>query len=58
MNMFEKAEQEYKELLAKKQKIEADKAQIEKFIEELDKKKNLAVKKSSRKSKCRFWFHI
>jgi len=43
INMFEKSEQEYKELIAKKQQIEADKAQIEKFIEELDKKKNNAV---------------
>jgi len=29
--MFEKSEQEYKELIAKKQQIEADKAQIEKI---------------------------
>eukprot|EP01129_Flabellula_baltica_P007646 TRINITY_DN2988_c0_g1_i1.p1 TRINITY_DN2988_c0_g1~~TRINITY_DN2988_c0_g1_i1.p1 ORF type:complete len:1181 (-),score=346.90 TRINITY_DN2988_c0_g1_i1:34-3576(-) len=43
-SLFEKAEQEYSELIEKKDQIEADKAQIEKFIDELDKKKNRAVR--------------
>jgi len=46
VNMFEKAQQEYQELLKKKKQIEADKAQIENFIKELDKKKNEALQKT------------
>eukprot|EP01114_Cavostelium_apophysatum_P019873 TRINITY_DN6515_c0_g1_i1.p1 TRINITY_DN6515_c0_g1~~TRINITY_DN6515_c0_g1_i1.p1 ORF type:complete len:1177 (+),score=479.47 TRINITY_DN6515_c0_g1_i1:127-3657(+) len=44
MSMFEKAEQEYKELMEKKQIIENDKAKIEAVIAELDEKKNEALK--------------
>eukprot|EP01124_Arcella_intermedia_P009206 TRINITY_DN15993_c0_g1_i1.p1 TRINITY_DN15993_c0_g1~~TRINITY_DN15993_c0_g1_i1.p1 ORF type:complete len:1200 (-),score=360.67 TRINITY_DN15993_c0_g1_i1:64-3138(-) len=43
VHMFEKAQQEYNELIKKKKQIEADKAQIQNFIKELDKKKNEAL---------------
>jgi len=43
MSMFEKAEQEYNELLHKKQIIEKDKQKIEAVIRELDDKKNEAL---------------
>jgi len=44
MGMFEKAELEYQEVMNKKRIIENDKAKIEKVIEELDDKKNQALK--------------
>jgi len=43
MSMFEKAEQEYKELVEKKKIIENDRAKIEAVIAELDEKKNEAL---------------
>jgi len=43
MSMFEKAEQEYKELMHKKTIIENDKSKIEAVIAELDEKKNEAL---------------
>lgn len=43
MSMFEKAEQEYKELMLKKSIIENDKSKIEAVIAELDEKKNEAL---------------
>eukprot|EP00698_Gefionella_okellyi_P016359 TRINITY_DN4678_c0_g4_i2.p1 TRINITY_DN4678_c0_g4~~TRINITY_DN4678_c0_g4_i2.p1 ORF type:complete len:1208 (+),score=437.20 TRINITY_DN4678_c0_g4_i2:43-3666(+) len=46
MSMFEKAEQEYKDLMAKKTIIENDKAKIESVIGELEEKKNEALKKT------------
>jgi len=39
-----RAEQEYKELMEKKRIIENDKAKIENVIQELDEKKNEALK--------------
>eukprot|EP00049_Salpingoeca_infusionum_P003732 m.70226 g.70226 ORF g.70226 m.70226 type:complete len:1213 (+) comp12252_c0_seq3:40-3678(+) len=44
--MFDKAEKEYAELLKKKQIVEADRAKIEKAIQELDEKKNQALRKA------------
>ncbi len=44
MGMFEKAEQEYQEVVNKKRIIENDKRKIEAVINELDEKKNLALK--------------
>ncbi|KAJ7300253.1 hypothetical protein O6H91_Y027600 [Diphasiastrum complanatum] len=44
MTMFEKAEDEYKDLLAKKSIIENDKSKIQKVIKELDEKKKEALK--------------
>eukprot|EP00455_Lapot_gusevi_P054754 TRINITY_DN8835_c0_g1_i6.p1 TRINITY_DN8835_c0_g1~~TRINITY_DN8835_c0_g1_i6.p1 ORF type:complete len:638 (-),score=177.32 TRINITY_DN8835_c0_g1_i6:31-1944(-) len=44
MAMFEKAEQEYQELLKKRNIIENDKAKIEAVICELDRKKNEAIR--------------
>jgi len=46
VTMFEKAQKEYEDLIKKKNQIEADKAQIENFIKELDKKKNEALQKT------------
>jgi structural maintenance of chromosome 2 len=46
MGMIEKAEQEYQELIHKRQIIENDRAKIEKVIEELDEKKNEAMQKT------------
>ena len=43
LGMFEKAEQEYSELMKKKHIIEADKAKIEQVILELERKKNEAL---------------
>ncbi len=43
MSMFEKAEQEYKELMQKKTIIERDKEKLEPVIAELDEKKNEAL---------------
>ncbi|CAH9121626.1 unnamed protein product [Cuscuta epithymum] len=44
MAMFEKAEEEYNDLIAKKNIIEKDKAKIKKVIEELDEKKKETLK--------------
>lgn len=41
--MFEKAEQEYKDLVRKRDIIEKDKTKIEQVITELDRKKNEAL---------------
>jgi len=49
VTMFEKAQNEYEDLIKKKNQIEADKAQIENFIKELDKKKNEALQKTWKK---------
>eukprot|EP00824_Muranothrix_gubernata_P024869 TRINITY_DN7596_c0_g1_i1.p1 TRINITY_DN7596_c0_g1~~TRINITY_DN7596_c0_g1_i1.p1 ORF type:complete len:1189 (+),score=336.54 TRINITY_DN7596_c0_g1_i1:537-3569(+) len=46
MGMFEKAEQEYEDLIRKKQIIENDKKKIEEVIEELDEKKNEALRQT------------
>jgi structural maintenance of chromosome 2 len=46
MGMIEKAEQEYQELIHKRQIIENDRAKIEKVITELDEKKNEAMQKT------------
>jgi len=43
MNMLDKAEAEYTDLMAKRKVIESDKAKIEKVISELDVKKNQAL---------------
>eukprot|EP01052_Picozoa_sp_SAG31_P031724 SAG31_NODE_3394_length_4324_cov_3.093964_2_plen_535_part_00 len=45
MSMFEKAEQEYQDLVQRKTIIENDKSKIEKVIAELDEKKNETLKK-------------
>eukprot|EP01125_Pyxidicula_operculata_P012226 TRINITY_DN4006_c0_g1_i1.p1 TRINITY_DN4006_c0_g1~~TRINITY_DN4006_c0_g1_i1.p1 ORF type:complete len:1112 (-),score=370.22 TRINITY_DN4006_c0_g1_i1:73-2940(-) len=47
--MFESAQQEYRELISKKKQIEADKTQIQNFIDELDKKKNDTLEKTFKK---------
>jgi structural maintenance of chromosome 2 len=44
LNMLEKAEQEYQDLMEKKRIIENDKAKIETVIKELDQKKNQTLK--------------
>ncbi|GAB2265441.1 Structural maintenance of chromosomes protein 2-2 [Dionaea muscipula] len=44
MTMFEKAEEEYNDLISKKNIIENDKAKIKKVIEELDEKKKETLK--------------
>ncbi|XP_058106718.1 structural maintenance of chromosomes protein 2-2-like [Magnolia sinica] len=44
MAMFEKAEDEYNDLLSKKNIIENDKPKIKKVIEELDEKKKETLK--------------
>ncbi|EKX44205.1 condensin subunit, structural maintenance of chromosome protein 2, SMC2 [Guillardia theta CCMP2712] len=44
MGMFEKAEQEYQEVMEKKRIVENDKRKIEMVMEELDEKKNQALK--------------
>mmetsp|Transcript_25105 Transcript_25105/g.59524 ORF Transcript_25105/g.59524 Transcript_25105/m.59524 type:complete len:1178 (-) Transcript_25105:240-3773(-) len=44
MGMFEKAEQEYQEVMTKKRIVENDKAKIEAVMVELDEKKNQALK--------------
>ncbi|KAH9310572.1 hypothetical protein KI387_025607 [Taxus chinensis] len=44
MTMFEKAEDEYKDLLSKKSIIENDKSKIHKVIKELDEKKKATLK--------------
>lgn len=49
MGMFEKAEQEYHELMRKRDIIEADKAKIEQVITELDRQKNEALERTWRK---------
>eukprot|EP01130_Rhizamoeba_saxonica_P016492 TRINITY_DN7634_c0_g1_i2.p1 TRINITY_DN7634_c0_g1~~TRINITY_DN7634_c0_g1_i2.p1 ORF type:complete len:1204 (-),score=347.18 TRINITY_DN7634_c0_g1_i2:45-3431(-) len=49
MAMYEKAEQEYIDLVNKKEQIEADKESIETFIKKLDKQKNKAVKRTYKK---------
>lgn len=46
MSMFEKAEQEYQDLMQRKSIIENDKDKIEKVITELDAKKNETLKKT------------
>ena len=46
MSMFEKAEQEYQDLLSRKTIIENDKAKIEQLIAELDEKKNDTLSKT------------
>ena len=46
MSMFEKAEQEYQDLVQRKTIIENDKSKIEKVIAELDEKKNETLKKT------------
>jgi len=46
MSMYEKAEQEYQDLMNRKHIVENDKAKIEKVIQELDEKKNEALKKT------------
>ncbi|GBG85995.1 hypothetical protein CBR_g40808 [Chara braunii] len=43
ISMFEKAEQEYNQLIAKKSIIQKDKVKIEKVIEELDEKKRQSL---------------
>lgn len=49
MNMYEKAEEEYKELTDKKVQIEKDKAKLMAVIVELDEKKNEALEKTYHK---------
>jgi structural maintenance of chromosome 2 len=44
MGMFEKAEQEYQDVMEKKRIVENDKRKIEQVIDELDEKKNQALK--------------
>jgi chromosome segregation ATPase len=46
MNMYEKAEEEYKELTKKKVQIEMDKAKLKAVISELEEKKNEALEKT------------
>ncbi|EGD75581.1 SMC2 protein [Salpingoeca rosetta] len=46
MAMFDKAEKEYNDLIKKKQIVEQDKSKIEQAIEELDQKKNEALRKA------------
>ncbi|KJE88760.1 hypothetical protein CAOG_00350 [Capsaspora owczarzaki ATCC 30864] len=46
LNMFGKAEQEYNDLMKKKKIVENDKSKIEAAIQELDVKKNEALKKT------------
>ncbi len=49
MNMYEKAEEEYQELSKKKDQIQKDKAKLMDVINELDEKKNDALKKTYHK---------
>jgi len=49
MGMFEKAEQEYQDLMKKRNIIEKDKQKIEEVIVELDRKKNEALETTWRK---------
>ncbi|KAM9976714.1 hypothetical protein ACTFIR_010558 [Dictyostelium discoideum] len=49
MSMFEKAEQEYQELMEKKKIIENDKSKIEHVIRELDEKKNESLRTTWKK---------
>ena len=49
MGMYEKAENEYQELMSKKQTIEKDKKKIEDVIAELDEKKAEALQKTWKK---------
>jgi len=49
MGMFERAEQEYHELVKKKEIIEKDKVKIQDVISELDEKKNEALVKTYQK---------
>jgi structural maintenance of chromosome 2 len=49
MGMYEKAEQEYQDLVRKRAIIEADKLKIEQVIAELDRKKNEALETTWRK---------
>jgi len=44
MGMFEKAEQEYQDVMEKKRIVENDKRKIEMVMHELDEKKNQALK--------------
>jgi structural maintenance of chromosome 2 len=44
MGMFEKAEQEYQDVMEKKRIVENDKRKIEMVMQELDEKKNEALK--------------
>lgn len=46
MKMLDKAEEQYNDLMRKKRIVENDKSKIERFIEELDDKKNDALKKA------------
>ncbi|KYQ89750.1 structural maintenance of chromosome protein [Tieghemostelium lacteum] len=46
MTMYEKAEQEYQELMSKKEIVENDKLKIENVIAELDEKKNESLKQT------------
>jgi structural maintenance of chromosome 2 len=49
LGMFEKAEGQYEELVKKRRIIEADKIKIEEVIQELDRKKNEALKHTWKK---------
>ncbi|EGC37686.1 hypothetical protein DICPUDRAFT_29916 [Dictyostelium purpureum] len=49
MSMFDKAEQEYQELMEKKKIIENDKRKIEQVIKELDEKKNESLRSTWKK---------
>jgi structural maintenance of chromosome 2 len=46
MNMFSKAEEQYTDLMKRKQIVEADKAKINETIKELDIKKKEALRKA------------
>eukprot|EP01080_Neovahlkampfia_damariscottae_P003009 gene3009-5019_t len=46
LSMFERAQQEYKDLLSKKKIVEQDKDKIEQVIKEVDEKKNEAIVKT------------
>ena len=46
MNMFSKAEEQYTDLIKRKQIVEADKAKINETIKELDIKKKEALRKA------------
>jgi structural maintenance of chromosome 2 len=46
LSMFERAQQEYKDLISKKKIVEQDKEKIEQVIKEVDQKKNEAIVKT------------
>ena len=56
MNMLDKAEQEYTELVNKRKTVESDKVKIQKVIAELDVKKNQALQ--VRLFGFLFYFHL